>query len=327
MAYELGSVTQKLESVRAEVHRVVVGMDDVLELVLVTTFAGRNSHAILEGVPGIGKTLLLTEFAKACDIEFKRISMKPDLLPQDVLGYEKFNPVTGESEFRHGSVFTNILLADELNRATPKTGSALLEIMQEQQVTTEHSGVFKLEDPFMVFATQNPIEQEGTYELAEAEEDRFLMRIPVIYPTHEEALRILDLPQEQAKVRKIITGRDIVQIRKLINEKVHIEPKLKSAMVRIVELTRPSSSELAKEYLQLGGSTRAPLALRNASRVLAALRGRDYVIPEDIMHLSYPVLCHRVVFRAGILPNQEEEILRNLLEQIHKSIFGVVSDE
>lgn len=327
MTKTLDEIRELLLRLRVEVHKHIIGQDDVIDLMLIAIFAGQGGHILLEGVPGTGKTELIKTFALATDVGFSRVQMTPDLLPGDITGIEIYNPKTGEFEFKHGPLFANFVLIDELNRGTPKVASGLLEAMQEAQVTTVFSEeTFILSEPFMVFATQNPIEQDGTYELAEAQADRFLMKVRMSYPTHEESLKIarLNAASEKPMIEKVMNGQDILDIRLVIEGGVYIGDALWDKIVRMVELTRPEMSEIAQEndYVQVGASPRAPTALVRAARVLAVMGGRDFVTPQDILRLARPILRHRIKFDGRLVrKGKREKRLDDLLKAIFRQVF------
>jgi MoxR-like ATPase len=269
---------------------------------------------LIEGVPGVAKTLTAKLIAKIIDTDFSRIQFTPDLMPGDVLGTSVFNPKQGEFEFKRGPIFSNIILIDEINRAPSKTQAALFEVMEERQVTID--GVTHLMDfPFLVIATQNPIEQEGTYRLPEAQLDRFLFKIIIGYPSLEEETTILLNQQSVAQnslldqVIKIISTAQIIQYRKIINE-VIIDPKLVEFIAKIANETRNNSS------LYLGASPRASLAILRASKAYAAIMGRDFVTPEDILDMCVPVLRHRII----LTPEKEMEGMT--ADELIKDITG-----
>src|SRR5690554_2410576 len=300
--------------IRDEIGKVLVGQEKVLDLLLTALLS--NGHVLLEGVPGVAKTLMARLLAKTLDTGFSRIQFTPDLMPSDVLGTSVFNAVTSTFEFRKGPIFSNMVLIDEVNRAPAKTQSALFEVMEERQVTMEgHSHQMKA--PFLVVATQNPIEHEGTYRLPEAQLDRFLFKIKVDYPDQEQELRLLQRACERqaiydpALVQPVVNEVELTGFQNLVNE-VIVEPQLLRYITAIVEKTRKSSA------LSLGASPRASLALLKAARAFAALEGRDFVTPEDIREVLYPVLAHRVILSPekemeGVSP---EVVLRQLVESV-----------
>lgn len=300
--------------IRDEIGKVLVGQEKVLDLLLTALLS--NGHVLLEGVPGVAKTLMARLLAKTLDTGFSRIQFTPDLMPSDVLGTSVFNAATSTFEFRKGPIFSNMVLIDEVNRAPAKTQSALFEVMEERQVTMEgHSHQMKA--PFLVIATQNPIEHEGTYRLPEAQLDRFLFKIKVDYPDQEQELRLLQRACERqaiydpALVQPVVNEVELTGFQNLVNE-VIVEPQLLRYIMAIVEKTRKSSA------LSLGASPRASLALLKAARAFAALEGRDFVTPEDIREVLYPVLAHRVILSPekemeGVSP---EVVLRQLVESV-----------
>jgi len=285
--------------IRNEISKVIVGQNKMVDLLLIALLC--DGHVLIEGVPGVAKTLTAKLLAKIINTDFSRIQFTPDLMPSDVLGTSVFNPKQAEFEFKRGPIFSNIILIDEINRAPAKTQSALFEVMEERQVTID--GITHLMDfPFLVIATQNPIEQEGTYRLPEAQLDRFLFKIVITYPTVEEEVNILMNQQSVsqntllAQVRKIISPAQITEYRNIINE-VIIDPKLVEFIAKMVNQTRNNSS------LYLGASPRASLAILRASKANAAIMGRDFVTPEDIIEMAIPVMRHRII----LTPEKEME--------------------
>jgi MoxR-like ATPase len=277
-----------------ELERAVVGKREALELVLLGILA--DGHVLIEDFPGLAKTLIARSFALVLTLDFKRIQFTPDLMPSDVTGSAIFNPRTSEFEFRSGPIFTNLLLADEINRAPAKTQSALLEAMQERQVTVD--GVtHELPPPFTVLATQNPIEYEGTYPLPEAQLDRFLLRMGVGYPTRDQewevlARRLANRCDEVSLEPKAGAG-ELAAMREAV-ERVHVDPSVGRYMVDLVAATRQS------QRVQVGASPRGSLALLKLSRCRAALRGRDFVVPEDVKAVAVPALGHRLTLRPEL---------------------------
>lgn len=279
------------DKVVKNVSKVIVGKDEVIELVTVAFICG--GHILLEDVPGLGKTMLVRAFAKTIGCDFKRIQFTPDLLPSDLTGINFYNQKTGDFQFKPGPIFTNILLADEINRATPRTQSALLEAMQERQVTVD--GVTrKLPEPFMVLATQNPVESFGTFPLPEAQIDRFFMRIKIGYPTREEEIEIvnrnkkLDLVED---LESVVSIEEINYVRNAYNE-VRISKEVMDYLLDIIEKTRNI------DVVQLGVSPRGTIALFKASQAYAAINGREYIIPEDVKKMAPYVLNHRVILKG-----------------------------
>jgi len=302
------------------VERVIVGKREVIEMLLVALMC--EGHVLLEDVPGTGKTMLARAITISLGGTFKRLQCTPDLLPNDVTGVSIFNQQTSQFEFRSGPVFVNILLADEINRATPRTQSSLLEAMQEQQVSVD--GVTRpLPRPFMVLATQNPIEYEGTFPLPEAQLDRFLLRLPVGYPTPADERTILNNLRREHPITSlgavnfgVSSSQDETGIQKLLEFQrlvweIHVDDTLQDYIIRLVGATR-SHPDLA-----LGGSPRASLALYKASQALAAMRGRDHVIPDDIKYLASAILAHRLIVRpeADLRGRSVQVILAEVLEK------------
>ena len=304
----IGAATDKLVT---NINRVIVGHRDQIHLVLVALLC--EGHIFIEDVPGIGKTMLAKSTAKSLDCAFKRIQFTPDLLPSDVTGIYYFNQKSSEFDFRPGPVFANIVLADEINRATPRTQSCLLEAMQERQVTVDVQ-TMSLPRPFMVIATQNPIELEGTFPLPEAQLDRFLLRIRLGYPEEAEEDAILTRFQEENpldNLEPVISSAELVQYQKTARQ-VYVEESVRAYIVALTRATR------SHKGIKLGASPRASLNLYLASQALAAVRGRNYVIPDDVKYLAVPVLAHRTMVRAetGIRGQSAETILQEILETV-----------
>jgi MoxR-like ATPase len=276
------------DRVRDNIGRVIVGRDEVVELALVALLA--DGHVLIEDVPGIGKTTLAKAIARSVGCSFKRIQFTPDLMPSDVTGIHYFNQKSGEFEFRAGPIIAHIVLADEINRATPRTQSALLEAMEERQVTID--GVtMPLPAPFLVLATENPIELEGTFPLPEAQLDRFLMRVRIGYPTEGEEDEILlrfETENPLETLEPVVEADELIRLRALV-PRVHCEPSVRHYLIALIQATRRHPA------LELGASPRASLALFRASRALAAIRGRDYVLPDDIKVLAPVLLPHRLI--------------------------------
>ncbi|MGN6617210.1 MAG: AAA family ATPase [Ilyomonas sp.] len=296
---ELTGLSKAVFDLQSEIQKVIVGQDEMVKLILAALLA--NGHVLIEGVPGVAKTLTARLMAKSLEAGFSRIQFTPDLMPSDVLGTSIFNPGTSKFEFKRGPVFSNIVLIDEINRAPAKTQSALFEVMEERQVTMD--GItHRMESPFMVLATQNPIEQEGTYRLPEAQLDRFLFKIIVPYPSETEEVAILQRFHQFGDenvmdiVQQVITGNQIMQLRQVINNIV-VEEKLLQFIAKISIATRSDKA------IYLGASPRASLAILNASKAFAALSGRDFVVPDDIIHVAKPVLRHRII----LTPEKEME--------------------
>ncbi|MBM3309792.1 MAG: MoxR family ATPase [Candidatus Altiarchaeales archaeon] len=311
----LGETYKKIQN---EMKKIVSGQEEVIEQILTAIYT--DNHALLEGFPGLGKTLIVRTIADIMDLKFKRLQCTPDLMPSDVTGTYVIEEADGgkkEFRFEKGPVFTNILLADEINRATPKAQSALLEAMQERQVTSGNQ-TFKLDKPFLVLATQNPIEMEGTYPLPEAQVDRFLMKILVNYPKREEESRIIDLytGESTPETSKMITREQVVNVQKL-TRMMPISSEVKSYALDIVSSTRPEENKAAREYLDYGASPRASIGVILAAKARALINGRNYVSKEDVEKVAYPVLRHRLILnfeseRKGI---KTDDVIRELLKK------------
>lgn len=288
---DIQKLNGQLGTIKSEIDKVIVGQDKMVELMLIGLLC--EGHVLIEGVPGVAKTLAAKLMARTIQTGFSRIQFTPDLMPADVLGSSVFNPETASFEYKRGPIFSNVILIDEINRAPAKTQSALFEVMEERQVTMD-GNTYPMEFPFIVLATQNPIEQEGTYRLPEAQLDRFLFKIIVDYPTREEEVKILLSQQSESssellnKVQAVITNEDLLNFRRSIT-KVRIDPQLVSYIADIVQTTRNSAN------LFLGASPRASLALLRASKASAAIRGRNFVSPDDIKEMALPVLRHRLI--------------------------------
>ena len=303
---------EELRALVENVEKVIVGKTEVVKLLLVGLLT--NGHILIEDVPGTGKTMLALAIAKSISGDFKRIQFTPDLLPSDVTGSFVYSPKTGEFDFKKGPIFCNILLADEINRTNPRTQSALLECMQEFKATADGKP-FLLPSPFMVIATENPIEYQGTYPLPEAQIDRFLMQLAVGYPSNQEETNILtrnlkDSPLET--LQSVVSIADIIEVQKAATS-VHIDQKVVDYIVQIV-----SSSRSMPGDIKLGASPRASLALMRTSRALAFLDKRDYVIPEDIKNLAYSVLKHRLILqpRSIVRGLTSKDIVNHILKKV-----------
>ena len=286
-------VKEFADKVSTEVAKVVVGKNEEVKMILACLIAG--GHALLQGVPGVAKTVIAKALANSLSIEFRRIQFTPDLLPSDIVGTFVFDQKSADFKIRQGPIFANIVLADEINRASPKTQSALLEAMQEKQVTIE-GNTMKLPSPFIVLATQNPIEFEGTYQLPEAQIDRFLMRIEIGYPTRTETIQILKRLQQiyEWNLKPVVDEQTVQNVIKLIWE-VNVDDSVAGYVADIVEATRKHPS------LRLGGSPRAATALQTAAAAVALIQGRDYVIPDDIKRVAPHVLPHRLILSQEAL--------------------------
>jgi len=304
-------------AIRRNVETVIQGKPREVELALVTLVA--EGHLLIEDVPGVGKTMLAKAMARSIDCSFRRIQFTPDLLPTDVTGVNVFNQERGDFEFKPGAIFANIVLADEINRASPKTQSALLESMEERQVTVD-TVTYQLGTPFVVIATQNPIEHEGTYPLPEAQLDRFMMRVSIGYPGTESELDILATHGVASTLEQLEPVADAPAVAELIDmaRRVHVSPSLRRYIVDISDATR------SHRDIFLGASPRASIMLLRAARSLAAAEGRDYVIPEDVKGLAVPVLAHRLIVTAdaSMTGRTPATVLTELLEEVRVPVKG-----
>ena len=302
-----------------EIGQVIIGQTYLVERLVVGLLA--NGHVLLEGVPGLAKTLSVKSLASALRVKFSRLQFTPDMLPADVVGTQIYNPQSGGFTTRKGPIFSNLVLADEINRAPAKVQSALLEAMQEKQVTIgDHT--FKLDEPFLVLATQNPIEQEGTYPLPEAQVDRFMLKLKIGYPTQAEERQILDLMARTSNVpttSPVVEARDILAARQVIND-IYIDDKVKDYIVDIVCCTRePDRYKIKiKDFIQLGASPRATIALALAGKAYAFLQGRGYVTPQDIKTIGMDVLRHRVAitYEAEAEEKTSETIIQKIFNEL-----------
>ncbi len=314
---EVERVRERVGLVLDEVSRVIVGKRDVLELLMACALS--QGHVLIEDVPGLAKTLMAKTLAGAMRLEFSRIQFTPDLLPADITGTYVFDQSTGQFKLRRGPVFANIVLADEVNRAPPKTQSALLEAMQELQVTIEGE-THRLERPFMVVATQNPIEFEGTYPLPAAQVDRFLVRLRVGYPTEDEEVEILarrlDRRSDEVSVDPVIGREELLEMQEAV-ESVHVDESLLRYMARVVRRTREVPE------VELGASPRGTLALLKLSRALAAMDGREYVTPDDVKRVAVPALAHRLILRRELWYTRvtQESVVESVLRQVEVPKF------
>jgi MoxR-like ATPase len=296
---DLSGVKKLVEDVRAEIGKVIVGQHHMVDLLITALLA--DGHVLIEGVPGVAKTLTTKLLAQVIDTDFNRIQFTPDLMPADVIGTSVFNPKNTEFEFKKGPIFSNLVLIDEVNRSPAKTQAALFEAMEERQISVD--GVtHKLESPFMVIATQNPIEHEGTYRLPEAQLDRFLFKIDVPYPSLEDEIAILKGSYDRGNVLdissldKVASAEELLKRKTVIN-KVHVEPELMKYIAEIVQRTRNSSS------ISVGASPRASVFVMRAAQAWAAIKGRDFITPEDVKSIIKPVLRHRII----LTPEKEME--------------------
>ncbi|TRZ43169.1 AAA family ATPase [Robertkochia solimangrovi] len=319
---EITALTSKIKDLKKEIGKVIVGQEETVEQLLITFLAG--GHALLEGVPGLAKTLMIRTLAQAIDLKFKRIQFTPDLMPSDIIGTEilEEDQTTGKKffKFSKGPIFANIILADEINRTPPKTQSALLEAMQEFEVT--YSGkTYPLEKPFFLLATQNPIEQSGTFPLPEAQQDRFLFYIKIGYPTETEETNILKSTTggKKAVVNSVISGEDIFRLQQLVRE-VFISDELITYVSRLIRTTRPETTNntYVKEWVGWGAGPRAGQALILTAKARALQEGRFSVTPEDLEKIALPVLRHRVIvnFKAEAEGITSDDVTRELLKSI-----------
>jgi MoxR-like ATPase len=326
MALDIQGITEVVQEesafadrIRSEVSQVVVGQNHMVERMLIGLLSG--GHILLEGVPGLAKTLTIKTLAETFDVAFQRIQFTPDMLPADITGTMIYNQKTSKFDAKKGPVFTNLVLADEINRAPAKVQSALLEAMQEHQVTLGDS-THKLPEPFLVLATQNPIEQEGTYPLPEAQVDRFMLKVQVSYPSREEEKAIIDLmtSSKVPTVNKVADGAAVLRARQVVNQ-VYIDDKIKGYIIDIVFATRePESCGLKqmRDYIEYGASPRASIYLAQAARAHAFLKHRGFVAPEDIKAIAADVLRHRIIptFEAEAEEVSSEDILHEILTEV-----------
>ncbi len=300
-----------IEKVIDNVQRKVIGKRKELELILATLFS--EGHVLLEGVPGVAKTLMAKCIAMSLGLDFKRIQATPDMLPSDIIGFQVFDARETRFIFKKGPIFTNILFVDEINRAPPKTQSALLEAMQEKQVTVEGTS-YPLPQPFLVIATMNPIEIEGTFPLSEAQVDRFLSKVVIGYPTVNETIEILSNYEKISfleDIRPVLTREDILALIKL-SRSVYVEQNIQKYIATIVEATRNH------RFVKIGASPRGAIALYLLSRSIALMRGRDYVTPDDVKYVAHAALSHRIILRgeAKISNVTPDDVIDNILEKV-----------
>jgi len=306
----LNELKTQIEAIKTELHKVIVGQEELIDLLLVALIS--NGHVLIEGVPGLAKTLTAKLLAKTVQTNFSRIQFTPDLMPSDILGTSIFNNQTNNFEFKQGPIFSNFVLIDEINRAPAKTQAALFEVMEERQITID-GNTYLMQPPFLVIATQNPIEQEGTYALPEAQLDRFLMKITIDYPTLEQEIQLLHLEQNNENtikttvLKSVITSEQLIDFQKLAL-KVMIEPQLLQFIAQIVNNTRNHN------FLYLGASPRASIAILQTSKAFALIHGRDFVTPDDIKYVAYYVLNHRLI----LAPEREMEgmTIKDVVKQI-----------
>ena len=311
---DLSALTESLNKIRSEIGKVIVGQENMIDLLITAILA--DGHVLIEGVPGVAKTLTAKLLSRVVDVNFSRIQFTPDLMPSDVLGTSIYNMKTSEFEFKAGPIFSNIVLIDEINRAPAKTQAALFEVMEERQVTVDGT-TYPLEFPYMVVATQNPVEHEGTYRLPEAQLDRFLFKIVVNYPSLDQEVSIIKGHHERRgvdavqDVNRVLTAQEIKKYRDIVRS-IYVEHNLLSYIAHIIHETRNNQS------LFLGASPRASVAILNSSKAYAALNGRDFVTPEDIKWIAAPVLRHRVM----LTPDKEmegitaDEIVKQMVDKI-----------
>lgn len=296
---DLSGLKDSIGRVKTEIKKLIVGQDKTIELLLASVFS--DGHVLIEGVPGIAKTLIAKILARTISADFSRIQFTPDLMPSDILGTSVYNMKNSEFEFKKGPVFSNIILIDEINRSPAKTQAALFEVMEERQVTMDGT-TYKMQNPFIVIATQNPIEHEGTYKLPEAQLDRFIFKIEMDYPSLEEETKILleynsrNSVNDLSIIQPVFSVADLDHYRSIIRS-IHIEEKIAAYITNIVNQTRTSGD------LYLGGSPRASIAIMMGAKSLAAIRGRDFIIPDDVKEIIYPALRHRII----LTPEKEME--------------------
>ena len=309
-----------IDSILTEISKIIVGQDEIVNKILIGLFS--NGHILLEGVPGLAKTTIIKTLSDLISSKFQRIQFTPDMLPADLIGTLIFNQKNGLFETKKGPIFSNIILADEINRSPAKVQSALLEAMQERQITIGENS-FVLDDPFLVFATQNPIDQEGTYPLPEAQVDRFMMKLKINYPNKEQELEILKrntLLMDTIKPKTVIKLSDIKNSRKLINE-IYVDQKIQNYVVDIILASRnPEEYKIGEisNFIKYGASPRATIFLISASKSRAFMQGRGYVIPEDIRYVIHDVLRHRIIptFEAEAEEINSEYIIESILSEI-----------
>ncbi|MCO5235576.1 MAG: MoxR family ATPase [Chitinophagaceae bacterium] len=311
---DLSTLHETVARLQNEIGKAIIGQQEMIKLIITALLS--DGHVLIEGVPGVAKTLTARLVAKCIALHFSRIQFTPDLMPSDVVGTSVFNPGEAGFQFKRGPVFGNIILVDEINRAPAKTQSALFEVMEEKQVTIDGFS-HPMERPFMVLATQNPVEQEGTYRLPEAQLDRFLFKINVPYPTEEEEVAILTRfhhnsgEEMVSRVNEVMTGQQISELRQLARS-VLVEEKLLQFIAQMVTATRSHKS------VYLGASPRASLAIMNAAKATAAIRGRDFVMPEDILEMAYPVLRHRIILtpEKEMEGATEDEVIKEIIHSL-----------
>ena len=302
--------SELLHKIVKNVGQVIIGKEKIVELVVLSLISG--GHVLLEDIPGVGKTSLISALSKSIVCEFKRIQFTPDILPSDITGFSMYNQKTGNFEFRKGAAMSNFVLADEINRASAKSQASLLEVMEEKQVTVD-SKTYKLEEPFMVLATQNPVENLGTYPLPEAQLDRFHIKTSIGYPGYNEEIKIITMGKDsRKKIDSVATGEDIIRIKDKVKD-IRVEGSVAEYIVTLVRATREH------EDLKLGASPRGSIALYEMSQSYALYQGRDYVIPDDVKYLAPFVLPHRFILthKAKISKKTPEEILDEIILSVN----------
>lgn len=315
------SANRVLASLKEELGKVIIGQDYLIERLFIALLV--RGHVLLEGVPGLAKTRTLSALTRAIDAKMGRIQFTPDLLPSDLIGTEVYRPQSGEFVTRRGPIFTNLLLADEINRSPAKVQSALLQAMQEREVTIGEY-THKLPEPFLVLATQNPIEQEGTYQLPEAQIDRFIMKVVVHYPSFEEELGILKMVADDfaskdpiSSLSKVVTLDNLASLRGEMAQ-IYVDPKIDTYVVSLIQATRKADAFGLKDMIEWGASPRASIALKQCARALAFLRGKNFVSPDEIKEIAPDVLRHRILptYEAEARGINSDEIIRVLLKNI-----------
>jgi MoxR-like ATPase len=311
---DLTELSQSVAAMKAEIGKVLVGQHAVVDMLITGILA--NGHILLEGVPGVAKTLTAKLFAKVLKVGFSRVQFTPDLMPSDVMGTSVYNLKENEFEFKPGPVFSNVILIDEINRAPAKTQAALFEVMEERQVTVD-GATHKMKDPYLVLATQNPVEQEGTYRLPEAQLDRFLFKLTVDYPSLEDEVAILSNYNENrnltdlSQVKAVLTPKAIKHYKELVSQ-VHVEKELLQYIAAIVTQTREHPS------LYLGASPRASVAILGTAKAFAAINGRDFVTPEDVKFMASPVMRHRVILtpESEMEGTSADEVIKEIIDKV-----------
>lgn len=311
---DLSGIKKMADNIRTEIGKIIVGQQKMIDLLITSLLA--NGHVLIEGVPGVAKTLTAKLLAQSLSTRFSRIQFTPDLMPSDVIGTSVFNPKTTEFNFKEGPVFANIILIDEINRSPAKTQAALFEVMQERQISVDGT-TYTMDDPFMILATQNPIEHEGTYKLPEAQLDRFLFKINVTYPEHSQETNILEGVHQRknrndpSQIDAVVSAKEIIENQQKVSE-VHVE---KTLMQYITDITQHSRNNSA---IHIGASPRASVYMMRAAQAWAAVKGRDFVIPEDVQEMAPPVLRHRLI----LTPEKEmegmttDEVVTRIIENI-----------